>query len=101
MARKIHSVDIEFDGDTRTLYYRKPSAAFMFRTADEAKKGKSNTEQAKDAFAECLCFEDGTKYAPSQLQDLLDEDWDAIKALMDTIIPQPKPKADKDAEKNA
>jgi len=88
MSRKVHEIEIDFDGDVRKIHYRKPSGDFMFQMADVTQGGKAvSRTTARETFKKCLCHENGESYAKEQIDEFMDLDWDGVKATLDAILP--------------
>ena len=98
MARKIHAVEVEVDGEKQTFYYRKPSGRLMLRQSDKLKANElSNERSSEEMFAECVVNEDGSSITQDRVNEILDMDFDVLQQLNAVIMPPPK----KEGEKNA
>lgn len=101
MARKVYQLDVDVDGTTETLHYRKPSGALMLRQSDRFKANKLTNEQStQDLLAECIVNSDGTPVTKERVAEILDMDWDVLQKINATLLP-PTARKEDDAAKNA
>lgn len=91
MARKVHTLEVNVEGEQQTFYYRKPSGAMMLKQSDRFKADKLTNEQAsRDLLTECLVHEDGSPFNKDEVSAVLDLDWDVLQQLNAVLMPQPK-----------
>ena len=94
MARKVHSIEVESDGETRTFYYKRPSYALTMRVVDMLKdaerEGRAvNVKINEVLFSECMAHEDGTPYTKGEIKELLEgEDFEVVDALAKPLMPK-------------
>lgn len=99
--RKVHSIEVPTDGETRTFYYRKPSYGVTMRVVDMMKNAEKTGQAVNEAvnkmlFAACMTDAEGKSYSADQIKSLLeDEDFEIVDALVKPLMPQKK-----DEEKN-
>jgi hypothetical protein len=99
--RKVHSIEVDVDGEKKMFYYRKPSYGVTMRVVDMMKNaekdGKAcNEEVNKQLFTACMTHEDGKSYSAAEIKSLLeDEDFEVVDALVKPLMPKGK-----DEEKN-
>lgn len=97
MARKIHSIDIDCDGEMVTFHYRMPSGRMMLRQSDKFKAGSLTNEQSGvDMLTECIVNEDGSPVGKQRIDEILDQGWDVLQSLNAVLTPTVK-----DGEKKA